>query len=72
MSDELRKKGEALLKGLVKDVKEKKDVISKVKQIAKLARELGEDTTEVDNVIEAAEGFSDMIIKRFDKTAPKE
>jgi len=72
MADPLKAKGEALIKSLVTDVKGKMDVISKVKEMAKIAKELGEDTTDVDSVIEASEGFADMVIKRFDKTVLKE
>jgi len=72
MADPLKAKGEALIKSLVTDVKGKMDVISKVKEMAKIAKELGEDTADVDSVIEASEGFADMVIKRFDKTVLKE
>lgn len=72
MSDELKKKGESLIKDLVKDVKDKASMISKVKQISEIAKSLGEDTEAVDNVIGAAEGFSKMVLDRFDKTKPKE
>ena len=72
MSDELRKKGASMIEELVKDVKDKIGVVKKIKAMSKLAHDIGEDTAEVDNAIDAIEGFSDMVIKRFDKSVKKE
>jgi len=72
MSDALRKKGESLISDLVKDVKDKQTVVKKIKAMSKLAKDIGESTEEVDNAISAIEAFSDMVIKRFDKSAKKE
>jgi len=72
MSDEIGKKSKALLEGLVKDVEEKMPVIDKIKQMAALAKEIGEDTKEIDEVLETAESFGKMVIKRFGKNLKKE
>jgi len=72
MSDELRAKGESLIQDLVKDVKDKKEVIKKIKAMTRLAKSIGEDTKEIEDVITATEAFSDTVLKRFDKTTEKE
>jgi len=72
MSDEILKKSKALTESLVKDVKSKLPAISKMKQMAKLAAELDEPVPELDDMIETAELFANMVIKRFDKTVTKE
>jgi len=72
MSDEIMKKSKALTESLVKDVKDKLPTISKMKQMAKLASEMGEPVPELDDMIETAELFANMVIKRFDKTVAKE
>ena len=72
MSDEIGKKSKALLEGLVKDVEDKMPVIDKIKQMAALAKEIGEDTKEIDEVLETAESFGKMVIRRFGKNLKKE
>jgi len=72
MSDELKAKTEALVTNLVKDVKEKMPIIAKIKQMAKLAKELEQPTEDVEGVIDVIESFGKMVIKKFDKTKPKE
>ena len=72
MSDEIGKKSKALLEGLVKDVEDKMPVIGKIKQMAALAKEIGEDTKEIDEVLETAESFGKMVIRRFGKNLKKE
>ena len=72
MADEILKKSKALTESLVKDVKSKLPAISKMKQMAKLAAELDEPVPELDDMIETAELFANMVIKRFDKTVTKE
>ena len=72
MSDELKKTADALIAKLVDDVKGKMPTIEKIKQISKLAKEIGEDTSDVDNVIDAADSFSKSILSRFDKLKKKE
>jgi len=72
MSDELKAKSAALIEGLVKDVKEKMPIIAKIKQMAQIAKELEQPTEDVDKVVEVIEEFGKMVIKKFDKTKPKE
>ena len=72
MSDELKKTGDALIAKLVDDVKGKMPTIEKIKAISKLAKEIGEDTSDVDNVIDAADTFAKSILSRFDKPKKKE
>ena len=72
MSDEIMKKSKALTESHVKDVKEKLPTITKMRQMAKLAAEMGEPVPELDDMIETAELFANMVIKRFDKAAKKE
>lgn len=72
MSDELKAKSEALIQGLVKDVKEKMPIIAKIKQMAKIAKELEQPTEDVDKVVDVIEEFGKMVLKKFDKTSKKE
>jgi len=72
MSDELKAKSETLMAELVKDVKEKMPVIAKIKEMAKIAKELEQPTEDVEGVIDVIESFGKMVIKKFDKTKPKE
>jgi len=67
MAENLREKGEALMADLVRDVEDKMGTVDKIKSMSKLAKDIGEDTTDVDNAIEAIEGFSQMVLKRFGK-----
>lgn len=71
MSDEIKKTGDELIAKLVNDVKGKMPTIERIKAISKLAKEIGEDTSDVDNVIEAADSFAKSILSRFDKSKPK-
>jgi len=72
VSDELKKTGDALIAKLVKDVKDKMPMIDKIKAISKLAKEIGEDTADVDQVIDTADSFAKSILSRFDKGKTKE
>lgn len=47
-------------------------MLAKIKQMAKLAGEIGEPVPELEAMVETAEAFSNMVLKRFDKTAKKE
>jgi len=71
VSDEIKKTGDELIAKLVNDVKGKMPTIERIKAISKLAKEIGEDTSDVDNVIEAADSFAKSILSRFDKSKPK-
>ena len=71
MSDEIKKTGDDLIAKLVKDVKDKAPTIDKIKAISKLAKELGEDTSIIDQVIDVADSFGKSILSRFDKSKPK-
>lgn len=72
MAEDLAKKGEALMESLVKDVREKIPVLKKLRAMSKLAKDIGEEAPEMDRVLSAAEDFADMVIKRFEKSKPKE
>jgi len=72
MSDELKAKSEALIQGLVKDVKEKMPIIAKIKQMAQIAKELEQPTEDVDRVVDVIEEFGKMVIKKFEKPVKKE
>ena len=72
MAEELQKKGEALMESLVKDVREKLPVLKKLRAMSKLAKDIGEDVPEMDQILGSAEDFADMVIKRFDKSSAKE
>jgi len=72
VSDELKAKSEALIQGLVKDVKEKMPIIAKIKAMAQIAKELEQPTEDVDKVVEVIEEFGKMVIKKFEKTTKKE
>ena len=72
MSDELKAKSEALIQGLVKDVKEKMPIIAKIKAMAQIAKELEQPTEDVDKVVEVIEEFGKMVIKKFEKSSKKE
>jgi len=72
MAEELRKKGEALMESLVKDVQSKLPIIKKLKAMNKLAKDIGEGAPELDGVIETAESFANMVIEKFGKTKLKE
>ena len=60
------------MEALVKDVRGNLPVLKKLKAMAKLAKDIGEEDLEIDQVLEAAEGFSKMVIDRFEKSKPKE
>jgi len=72
VSDELKAKSEALIQGLVKDVKEKMPIIAKIKAMSKLAKELEQPTEDVDRVVDVIEEFGKMVIKKFDKSKSEE
>ena len=72
MAENLLKKSDDLMDALVKDVREKLPVLKKLKAMAKLAKDIGEEDLEIDQVLEAAEGFSKMVIDRFEKKSAKE
>jgi len=72
VSDELKAKSEALIQGLVKDVKEKMPIIAKIKQMAQIAKELEQPTEDVDRVVDVIEEFGKMVIKKFEKSVKKE
>lgn len=72
MPEDLAKKSEALMEGLVKDVREKLPILKKLRAMSKLAKDIGDDVPEMDRVLGAAEDFADMVIKRFEKSKPKE
>jgi len=72
VSDELKAKSEALIQGLLKDVKEKMPIIAKIKAMSKLAKELEQPTEDVDRVVDVIEEFGKMVIKKFDKSKSKE
>ena len=72
MAENLLKKSDDLMEALVKDVRGKLPVLKKLKAIAKLAKDIGEEDLEIDQVLEAAEGFSKMVIDRFEKKSAKE
>jgi len=67
MAENLEKKGENLMADLVKDIEGKLPTIERLKQMNKLAAEIGEKDVELENVIESAESFAHMIIDRFGK-----
>jgi len=72
VAEDLVKKNEDLMESLVKDVRSKLPVLKKLKAMAKLAKDIGEEDLEIDQVLEAAEGFSKMVIDRFEKKSTKE
>jgi len=72
MAENLLKKSDDLMEALVKDVRGKLPVLKKLKAMAKLAKDIGEEDLEIDQVLEAAEGFSKMVIDRFEKKNAKE
>lgn len=72
MSDEILRKSKALTESLVKDVKEQLPTLEKIKQMVKLASEIGEPVPELDEMVETAEAFAKMVIKRFDKSKKAE
>ena len=55
MSDLIAAETNKLAKKLVDDSKEQLEKIGKIKQMTKLAAELGEDTKVIDNFIDVAE-----------------
>jgi len=72
VANDLVKKNEDLMESLVKDVRGKLPVLKKLKAMAKLAKDIGEEDLEIDQVLEAAESFSKMVIDRFEKKSAKE
>ena len=72
MAENLLKKSDDLMEALVKDVRGQLPVLKKLKAMAKLAKDIGEEDLEIDQVLEAAEGFSKMVIDRFEKKSAKE
>jgi len=72
VAENLLKKSDDLMEALVKDVRGKLPVLKKLKAMAKLAKDIGEEDLEIDQVLEAAEGFSKMVIDRFEKKSAKE
>ena len=72
MADELKAKSEALIQGLVKDIKEKLPVLQKLRAMSELAKEIGDVDPAMDQVLETAESFAEMVLKKFDKASKKE
>ncbi len=65
MSDLIKAETEKLAKKLVTDSTEQLEKISKVKQMVKLASELGEDTSVIDNFIDVAESTLKDIVGKL-------
>lgn len=67
MSDPILKRTDEIAKKLVEDVKQKRPQLAKMKEMAKLAQEIGEPVPELDEMIKTAEVFADMILEKLDK-----
>ncbi len=65
MSDLIAAETKRLAKKLVDDSTEQLEKISKVKQMVKLASELGEDTSMIDNFIDVAESTLKDIVGKL-------
>lgn len=65
MSDLIAAETEKLGKKLVADSKEQLGKIKKIKQMVKLAAELGEDTKVIDNFIDVAESTLKDIVGKL-------
>jgi len=72
VSDSIQKRTKELTDKLVEDVKTQMPTIGKVKEIARLAKEIGEDTADIDSIVDVIEGFGKTILQRFDKAKLKE
>jgi len=65
MADDIKTAQAKMIADLVSSVSEKGTDIAKLKEMTRLARELGEDTGEADKLLATAEDFLATIKKRF-------
>lgn len=72
MADEMTRKMQEITSDLLKDVLARRKDMATLRKMTELAKSLGEDTTEIDKVLDVSETFADMVVKRLGKPAPKE
>jgi len=69
MSDDIRQRGQKLVGDVVKDIKSRRGQLAKLRQMAKLSKEIDPDfdMTDIEEMLDVSETVADDILKRLDK-----
>ena len=67
MSDDMPKRAKELLEEVVKDVESREKDVKKLKAMTKLAKDLGEDTSDLESMLTVVDDFTASVKRRLGK-----